>query len=184
MDFIIGNKSVPKSGSISGCIFCSKPKAHQDRKNHVLFRGEHAFVMLNIYPYNNGHLLVSPYLHAGDLSRLDRAVLADLMETVKKSVAVLKAAVLPNGFNIGMNLGKAAGAGIENHLHIHIVPRWAGDTNYMPVLSETRVIPEHLDATYDALLPYFTGLKTKNQPGRKKKMSGRKNTIKRKAGSE
>ena len=177
MDFILENKSVPKSGSITGCIFCSKPKEHQDRKNHILFRGKHVFVMLNIYPYNNGHLLISPYLHAGSLSELNRAVLADLMETVKKSTAVLGAAVFPDGFNIGMNLGKAAGAGIENHLHVHIVPRWAGDTNYMPVLSETRVIPEHLDATYDALLPHFTALKTNARP------EGRKKNTRRKAGS-
>jgi ATP adenylyltransferase len=187
MDFILENKSAPKSGSksgsIQGCIFCSKPKEHQDRKNHILFRGERVFVMLNIYPYNNGHLLASPYLHAGNLSDLDRTVLADLMETVKKSVAILGAAVSPDGFNIGINLGKAAGAGIENHIHVHIVPRWAGDTNYMPVLSETRVIPEHLDATYDALLPHFTALKKPDRPDRKKKTAAPKKTARRKARS-
>ena len=177
MDFILGNKSA----SSAGCIFCSKPKQHQDRKNHVLYRGKTASVMLNIYPYNNGHLLVSPYLHARALSQLDGTDMADLMGTVKKSVAVLEAAVSPDGFNIGINLGKAAGAGIENHVHIHIVPRWSGDTNYMPVLYETRVIPEHLDATYDALLPYFRNLKTAG-PG-KKKRAGPKKSEKRKARS-
>src|SRR5262245_5101172 len=164
MDFILENKSASPA---TGCIFCVKPKEHQERKNHILYRGQHAFVMLNIFPYNNGHLLISPYVHTGDLFRLDRLVLTDLMETVQKSTAVLGSAVSPDGFNIGLNLGKAAGAGIENHLHVHIVPRWAGDTNYMPVLSETRVIPEHLDRTYDTLLPYFKDLKTAGRPAAK-----------------
>jgi ATP adenylyltransferase len=165
MDFILQkDKPAPKSGLIPGCIFCSKPEAQEDRKNHILYRGAHVFVMLNIYPYNNGHLLISPYLHTGDLSKLDRTILTDLMATVQKSVAALEAAVSPEGFNIGINLGKAAGAGIEDHLHIHIVPRWAGDTNYMPVLAETRVIPEHLNATYDTLLPHFRELKTTGPP--------------------
>jgi ATP adenylyltransferase len=115
--------------------------------------------MLNIYPYNNGHLLVSPYLHAKNLAQLDRTILTDLMLTTQLSVSALEAAVSPDGFNIGVNLGKAAGAGIEDHLHIHIVPRWAGDTSYMPVLSEVRVIPEHLNATYEILLPHFMALR-------------------------
>jgi ATP adenylyltransferase len=195
MDFILQkDKSAPKSGSksgsMTGCIFCSKPKAHEDRKNYILYRGAHVFVMLNIYPYNNGHLLISPYLHTGDLSQLDRTILTELMATVQKSVAALEAAVSPEGFNIGINLGKAAGAGIEDHLHIHIVPRWAGDTNYMPVLSETRVIPEHLDATYDTLLPFLNALKTAGPPAgrtgrplREKKIIASKKKPRRKAGS-
>jgi ATP adenylyltransferase len=177
MDFILGNKSAPAAG----CIFCSKPKDRRDRENHILHRGRNAYVMLNIYPYNNGHLLISPYRHAGDLSQLGRTVLADLMDTVRKSVAALEAAVFPDGFNVGINRGKAAGAGIEDHLHIHIVPRWAGDTNYMPVLSETRVIPEHLDATYDILLPYFDALKTTGRTPGKRKTAGRKKRAGRKA---
>jgi ATP adenylyltransferase len=170
MEFILGNKS----SRSTGCIFCVKPKEDRDRENYILFRGEHSFVMLNIYPYNNGHLLVSPYLHTGELSRLSRPVLADLMETVKKSAAVLESAVFPDGFNIGMNLGKTAGAGIENHLHIHIVPRWAGDTNYMPVLSETRVIPEHLNATYDGLLPHFRNLNASIRPAGGRRAGGKR----------
>jgi ATP adenylyltransferase len=187
MEFILENKSSRKSGSkpgsIAGCIFCVKPKEKRDRENYILFRGEHSFVMLNIYPYNNGHLLVSPYLHAGELSRLSRPVLADLMETVKKSAAVLEAAVFPDGFNIGLNLGKTAGAGIENHLHVHIVPRWAGDTNYMPVLAETRVIPEHLNATYDGLLPHFRILKASGRPGVRRRIAAGKKSTRHKAGS-
>ena len=176
MDFILQNKS----SAPAGCIFCVKPKEQQDRKNYILYRGAHVFVMLNIYPYNNGHLLISPYLHAKDLAQLDRAVQADLMAATQRSVTALAAAASPDGFNIGINLGKAAGAGIEDHLHIHVVPRWAGDTNYMPVLSETRVIPEHLDATYETLLPHFAAFKTPG-PSRKalqmtapKKIRGRK----------
>jgi len=170
MDFILQNKSA----ATAGCIFCSKPKEHQDRKNYILYRGAHAFVMLNIYPYNNGHLLISPYLHAKDLSQLDRMILTDLMTTIQKSVTALEAAVSPEGFNIGINLGKVAGAGIEDHLHIHVVPRWAGDTNYMAVLSETRVIPEHLNATYDTLLPHFTVLKTTGPPQQEKMTAPKK----------
>lgn len=170
MNFILQNKST----AAAGCIFCSKPKEHQDRKNYILYRGAYVFVMLNIYPYNNGHLLISPYLHAKDLSQLDRTILTDLMETIQKSMTALEAAVSPEGFNIGINLGKAAGAGIEDHLHIHVVPRWAGDTNYMPVLSETRVIPEHLNATYDTLLPRFTALKTTDPPPAEKMTASKK----------
>jgi len=158
MGFILQNQQ-NKSTRSADCIFCSKPKERQDRKSYVLYRGEHVFVMLNIYPYNNGHLLVSPYLHVKNLAQLDRTILTDLMHTTQQSVNALEAAVSPDGFNVGINLGKAAGAGIEDHLHIHIVPRWAGDTSYMPVLSEVRVIPEHLNATYEILLPHFMALR-------------------------
>jgi ATP adenylyltransferase len=168
MDFILQNKS---AGS-ADCIFCSKPKEHQDRKNYILHRGAHVFVMLNLYPYNNGHLLISPYLHAKHLSQLDRTILADLMTTTQQSVSALEAAVSPEGFNVGINLGKTAGAGIEDHLHIHVVPRWGGDTNYMPVLSETRVIPEHIHATYETLLPHFRALKTTASPDRQSGLKG------------
>lgn len=158
MGFILQNQQNKSTRSVE-CIFCSKPKEPRDWKNYVLYRGAHVFVMLNIYPYNNGHLLVSPYLHAKNLAQLDRTILTDLMLTTQLSVSALEAAVSPDGFNIGVNLGKAAGAGIEDHLHIHIVPRWAGDTSYMPVLSEVRVIPEHLNATYEILLPHFMALR-------------------------
>lgn len=144
-----------KNAKEGGCIFCDKPKEDEDKKNYILYRSTHSFVMLNAYPYNNGHLMVSPYAHADSLDKLSDDVLLDLFKVTKFSSSRLKEAFSPDGFNIGMNLGKTAGAGIDDHLHIHIVPRWNGDTSYMSVISETRVLPEHLMDTYEKLLPYF-----------------------------
>ena len=138
-----------------GCILCDKPKEKRDKANHILHHGTHGFVMMNLYPYNNGHLMVSPYAHVDTLEALPNAVLVDLMRMIKLSLAALRQAFSPEGVNIGLNLGKAAGAGIDDHLHFHVVPRWTGDTNFMTVVSESRVIPEDIDATYRLLKPYF-----------------------------
>ncbi len=139
----------------SGCIFCDKPKESRDGDNFILHRGEHAFVMMNLYPYNTGHLMIIPYRHAETLDALPDAVLIDLIHHTKGAIQVLREVFAPGGFNVGLNLGKAAGAGIEEHLHFHIVPRWNGDTNFMPVFAETKVIPQDLRTTYERLLPLF-----------------------------
>jgi ATP adenylyltransferase len=137
-----------------GCVFCAK-RAAPDDQEHVLARGQFALVTLNKYPYNNGHLMILPYAHVASLEDLDPPTLTELMLLTNRGLAVLRAAYKPHGFNIGVNLGKAAGAGIADHVHIHIVPRWSGDTNFMPIVGETRVIPETLDQTYARLRPLF-----------------------------
>lgn len=134
-----------------GCIFCRYPAEESDRENLLLWRGERVFVMLNRYPYSNGHLLVVPYLHTADLGALAPEDRDDLFRTVTRMTAILGKVVKAEGFNVGMNLGRCAGAGIADHLHAHVVPRWTGDTNFMAVLGEVKVIAEHLSATYDKL---------------------------------
>jgi len=135
-----------------GCIFCDKVAEGRDRENYVLYRGQLGFIMLNLYPYSNGHLMVAPYSHVGNLEDLDDETQAELMSLVVKGTRLLRQVLRPEGFNVGLNIGKAAGAGVDDHVHIHIVPRWLGDTNFMPIIGETRVIPEHLDETYDRLM--------------------------------
>jgi ATP adenylyltransferase len=138
-------------GGDDGCIFCAKAEAADDDAERILCRGDHCLVTLNLYPYNNGHLLVVPYLHTGQLSALPQATLVELMALTQRAEQVLDAAFHPDGFNIGINQGSAAGAGIAEHLHQHIVPRWMGDTNYMTVIGHTRIIPEWIDETYREL---------------------------------
>jgi ATP adenylyltransferase len=134
-----------------GCIFCDKPKERHDKKNLIIMRGKHVFVMLNAYPYTNGHLMVAPYRHVADVSELSDDEGLDVLRYTRASIALLKRALSPEGFNIGINMGKIAGAGIAEHIHMHIVPRWNGDTNFMPVLVDTRIIPEYLESTYARL---------------------------------
>ena len=131
-----------------GCLFCrvlADPSA--DTANLVLWREPGALVMLNKFPYNSGHLLIAPVRHTGDFAELHPEEVADLTSALQRAVKLLQQVLTPDGFNLGMNLGKAAGAGIADHLHFHAVPRWNGDTNFMPVLGETKVINEHLEAT-------------------------------------
>jgi ATP adenylyltransferase len=137
----------------AGCIFCQKSAAPEqdDRGNLVLLRGERGLMILNLYPYNNGHFMVAPLAHVPSLEDLDADTLGSLMAMVNKGIAALRRTMSPDGFNVGVNLGHAAGAGIVDHVHIHVVPRWTGDTNFMPIFSETKVIPELLEATYDRL---------------------------------
>ena len=148
MEYIRGKKP-------AGCIFCHDEETVNDRQTFILLRTPLSIVMLNRYPYSNGHLLVAPRRHLASLEQLSDEETLDLFGMVKLSRKVLVAAASPEGFNIGINLGKAAGAGIEEHLHVHIVPRWNGDTNFMSVIADLRVMPENLLATYDALLPGF-----------------------------
>jgi len=144
-----------KAEKPAGCIFCDKPKESKDKKNYILYRGIKNFIMLNSYPYNPGHILVAPYRHTGNLEELTEEERSEHYELVSRSVAVLKKVLKPAGFNIGANLGRVAGAGIEDHFHSHVVPRWQGDNNFMPVLGDAKVIPQALADTYDTLADYF-----------------------------
>jgi len=137
-----------------GCIFCEKAAEDDDRKNLILVRSTTSFVMMNAYPYNNGHLMVAPYRHVGSLSELSPDERCDIMETLAATEAMLERAFHPEGMNMGVNLGHCAGAGVPGHVHVHILPRWEGDTNFMPVIGETRVIPEALARTYEKLLEH------------------------------
>jgi len=134
------------------CIFCA---ALQDQDELTLFKGKGTMVTMNKFPYINGHLLVAPVRHVSALDQLSKTEMGELLATVDQSVSILKKVMKPDGFNVGLNLGKAAGAGVEEHLHFHIVPRWFGDTNALAVFGEVRVIPEHLKATYHNLKLYF-----------------------------
>ena len=142
---------------VEGCILCEKPSQDQDNDavNYVLYRGDRNFVIMNSYPYNPGHLMVAPYRHIASLEELTDEELHEHFDIVSQSIKVLKQAFNPGGFNLGINIGKVAGAGIEGHVHTHIVPRWQGDTNFMPVISEVRVIPEALAETYQKLKEKF-----------------------------
>ena len=144
-----------KKGEPKGCIFCEKIRRKDDRSNLILYRGLRTFVMMNLYPYSNGHLLVTPYRHVGSIEGLDLPTLTDLMRTTQRAITALRLVFKPDAFNLGVNQGREAGAGIESHVHLHIVPRWNGDTNFMPVLNDTRVIPEDLKSSYDKLRPQF-----------------------------
>ncbi len=133
------------------CIFCKVIKEDRDRENLVLYRSSKSFIILNKYPYNNGHLMIAPYKHTPTPLELNGDEDADIAELIKLSMKILDASLRPQGYNIGANIGKAAGAGIEEHYHIHVVPRWIGDTNFMPIISDTKVVVEHLYQTYDNL---------------------------------
>ncbi|WP_201364149.1 HIT family protein [Dictyobacter formicarum] len=152
----------PKDPPPPGCIFCTQPAAHEDEKYHILHRGEQCFMMLNLYPYNNGHLMVAPYEHVGALDLLSPETLADMMSQAQWAIRALRAAMNPDGFNMGINMGKVAGAGFAEHIHYHIVPRWDGDTNFMPVISDIKVVPEHLDVVYQKLLQALAETRTEH----------------------
>ncbi len=131
------------------CIFCDAAHSTNDREYLVMLRGEHTFMILNRYPYNNGHFMVVPYAHVPSLENLDAATLAEMMQLLNRGMRALRIAMAPDGFNVGANLGSVAGAGIEEHVHLHAVPRWLGDTNFMPVIGDMRVVPQTWEQTYD-----------------------------------
>lgn len=141
-----------------GCIFCDFQKSGEDKKYHIVYRSQTCYVILNKFPYNNGHLLVIPYRHSADILELEEMELIDLQQTIQKAVQVLRNIMHPHGMNIGLNLGRVAGAGIDEHIHYHIVPRWDGDTNFMPVLTGTKVISESLEASWQKLSDEFNRL--------------------------
>ena len=134
-----------------GCIFCAAKRSSADRRHHVVARGRAVFAILNLYPYNNGHFMIAPYRHVGRFERLSDAEWLEMLRLGRTLMGRLRARLRPHGFNIGTNLGKIAGAGIPGHLHLHIVPRWNGDTNFMPILGRTKIISQSLDALYDLL---------------------------------
>ncbi len=130
------------------CIFCTKPKENNDKENLIVYRGAFNFIIMNRYPYNNGHLMIVPYKHTCELPQLNSEEKSEWIDLVELSQVVLNKVMKPHGFNIGMNMGRVAGAGIAEHLHFHIVPRWDGDTNFMPVLGHAKVVSEGLEATW------------------------------------
>jgi ATP adenylyltransferase len=157
MEYILGQDKP------QGCIFC--PEEGEDLAERlVLFSGRLTRVMMNKYPYINGHLLISPRRHRAGLEDLAADELLDLMLKLRESLAILRQVMRPDGFNVGLNLGIVAGAGVESHLHYHVVPRWNGDTNFIPVFADVRVIPEHFRETYARLAPHFSTLRDEDQP--------------------
>ncbi len=149
MDYIQGDRSS------DGCVFCLRECPDEDVERLVLWRGRQSLVLMNKFPYSNGHLLIAPYRHLADLAALTQEEVGEIHQLLVLSQQVLQECCHPQGFNIGLNLGQIAGAGITDHLHLHIVPRWQGDTNFMPVFAEVRVIPQHLRTTYELLSAGF-----------------------------
>lgn len=141
---------------MSGCIFCDlQTDPAKDAQNFVLYRGSHNYIVLNLYPYISGHLLLVPYSHVPDLDAANKETTDEMMDLAKRCETALREVYRPDGFNLGMNLGTAAGAGIVDHIHMHILPRWKGDTNFMTAVSESRVLPEDLSTTYEKLRGRF-----------------------------
>ena len=138
------------------CIFCAKPAEGDDESALIVHRGENAFVILNKYPYTSGHLMVAPFEHVGRLEEIPAATVAEVMDLVQQGIRVLEETYGPQGYNVGVNQGRAAGAGIDHHIHFHLVPRWGGDTNFMSSVGESRVIPQSLEDTYAALHGRFS----------------------------
>lgn len=139
----------------AGCLLCQLSREGTDRANLILHRGPRTYVVLNLYPYNNGHLMIVPYRHCPQLDQLSPEESLEVMDEARRATRVLTRGFGAEGFNVGFNLGKAAGAGISEHVHLHVVPRWVGDTNFMPVLADTKVMPDYLESTYDTLAPLF-----------------------------
>jgi len=156
MEYILKGKNM-------GCIFCSSVREKKDQENFVLLRAPLSFVMMNRFPYSHSHLMVSPIRHVKHLHEMNSSEQLDLIDLLAKSVRVLERVFNADGFNVGINLGKVAGAGFEDHLHVHIVPRWDGDMNFMPILANTKVISEYLQETYDRLVIHFNNQSEENQ---------------------
>ncbi|ASA77270.1 HIT domain-containing protein [Thermococcus sp. 5-4] len=140
-----------RSPKHDGCIFCDFPKENRDKERLILYRGKHCFIIMNNYPYNPGHVMIAPYRHVGRWEDLTDYELLEMMQLSQLMIKALKKTMNPQGFNMGVNLGRVAGAGIDDHVHLHIVPRWNGDTNFMPVIADTKVIPESLEEAYEEL---------------------------------
>jgi ATP adenylyltransferase len=162
MPYLRGEEPLPE-----GCLFCVKPH-EEDTEAHIVHRGRLCYVILNRFPYNNGHLMIVPYAHVATLLELNPESAHELMALTQLSLRVLREAYSPQGFNLGMNIGAVAGAGVAGHIHLHIVPRWGADTNYMTTIGETRVIPEWLNQTYELLRPLFEQMRTDGAAGSEK----------------
>ncbi len=148
MEYILSEKS-------KECFLCQYPKENNDQKRLILYRGDETFVIMNYFPYNNGHLLIAPYKHTNQLSDLSDKAKLEMMNLMEFSIKILKESMNADGFNTGLNLGQVAGAGIKDHLHMHIIPRWNGDTNFMPVIGHTKVLSEGLNETWQKLYKYY-----------------------------
>ncbi|OFV96673.1 MAG: HIT family hydrolase [Acidobacteria bacterium RIFCSPLOWO2_02_FULL_61_28] len=146
---------VTQAAAPQGCIFCVKKQEQDDERNLVLYRGLNNFVLLNLFPYTTGHLMIAPYAHVGQLAEADDATWTEMTALTRKAEQALQRAYTPDGINLGMNLGKSAGAGIADHIHMHVLPRWYADSNFISVIGETRVLPEALADTYRKLKPLF-----------------------------
>jgi ATP adenylyltransferase len=148
IDYILGEKE-------DFCIFCPEGEGLSDEERLILHRGRLSMVIMNKYPYTAGHLMVAPWRHVADFDELEDGEVREIMHWIRKSIVIVRRMMNPDGFNLGLNMGSAAGAGIEEHLHFHVVPRWNGDTNFMPAVADVRLIPEHIRQTYAKLLPHF-----------------------------
>lgn len=146
---------IKSADSAPGCIFCDKPKENDDERNLIVHRGTRCFIILNAFPYTNGHLMVVPFAHEDQLQKLDRETATEMMALTQKSESVLRELYRPEGINLGMNIGRAAGAGVAGHVHMHVLPRWTADANFMSVVGETRVLPEDLATTYKRMKGKF-----------------------------
>lgn len=151
-------KYIENNEKKEGCVFCNAQARKDGTSNLIAFRGERNFVILNLYPYTSGHLMVVPFIHIASLEELDQATRTELMELTSQCMVVLKKLYRPQGFNVGANIGVAAGAGVPGHVHVHIVPRWGGDTNFMSTLGETRVLPEAIEITYRRISEGFRAI--------------------------
>jgi ATP adenylyltransferase len=138
-----------------GCIFCAKPAEGDDEANLIVHRSDRCFVILNLFPYTNGHLMIAPFEHLATLQELNSETVGEMMALAQQAMRTLEERYAPHGFNVGFNQGRVAGAGYEHHIHMHVVPRWGGDTNFMPVLADTRVMPQTLEQSYEALRGAF-----------------------------
>ncbi len=148
IEYIAGTKE-------EGCFFCKYSKENNDNKRLILYRGDETFVIMNYYPYNNGHLMIVPYKHTNELSDLTGTAKLEMMNLMEQSMKIIKKTMNADGFNCGLNFGAIAGAGVKDHLHLHVVPRWSGDTNFMPVTGHTKVISEGLEETWKKLYKDF-----------------------------
>jgi ATP adenylyltransferase len=142
---------ISKAAPFGGCIFCIKAAENKDAENYILHRGKLNFILLNLFPYTNGHLMIAPYQHVATATDAPEETLAEMMRFTRRAEANLRAVYRPDGLNLGMNIGTSAGAGVADHIHMHVVPRWTGDANFMSTIGETRVLPEELPATYQKL---------------------------------
>lgn len=153
---------------MKGCIFCQALRLKDDRKALILYRGQHNFIILNKYPYTPGHLMIAPYRHLAKLEAATPESVCEMMNLLQMSLRLLRRRYHPHGFNLGMNLGQCAGAGVANHYHLHVIPRWSGDANFMPLVANTKVVIEDLKTTFDRLSPLFQ---------KENKKTGRSNKI-------
>ncbi len=148
-------KYISTAGGEKGCVFCRVQEPQKDDENYIVYRGALNFVILNLFPYTSGHLMIAPYEHTTSLASISEATTTEMMNLTKRAQVALETEYRPDGFNIGMNLGRSAGAGVADHLHLHVVPRWVGDANFVSIVGETRVLPEELSITYKKMKKHF-----------------------------